>query len=155
MCSELTPCARIPDTRIPQFMQPWSAASTVSTLSAVCIALLPSSLMIFLVQFSCKTHEESLVQFNSILVQFNSILVQFSPCRTRIRNIVHSNSILRTRIGDLTHASAHPLPGQPHLHCPHWKGDKVDMITVFNSFSLFIVNFANIIYIEIAPKTTQ
>ena len=23
MCSELTPCARIPDTRIPQFMQPW------------------------------------------------------------------------------------------------------------------------------------
>ena len=24
MCSELTPRARIPDTRIPQFMQPWS-----------------------------------------------------------------------------------------------------------------------------------
>ena len=71
-------------------------------------AVLPSSLMVFLVQFSCKTHEESLVQFNSILVQFNSILVQFSPCRTRIRNIVHSNSILRTRIGDLTHASAPP-----------------------------------------------
>ena len=23
MCSELTPCARIPDTRIPQLMQPW------------------------------------------------------------------------------------------------------------------------------------
>ena len=26
MCSELTPRARIPDTRIPQFMQPWTAA---------------------------------------------------------------------------------------------------------------------------------
>ena len=25
MCSELTPRVRIPDTRIPQFMQPWSA----------------------------------------------------------------------------------------------------------------------------------
>ena len=24
MCSELTPCARFPDTRIPQLMQPWS-----------------------------------------------------------------------------------------------------------------------------------
>ena len=24
MCSELTPRARIPDSRIPQFMQPWS-----------------------------------------------------------------------------------------------------------------------------------
>ena len=27
MCSELTPRARIPDTRIPQFMQPWPAYS--------------------------------------------------------------------------------------------------------------------------------
>ena len=26
MCSELTPRARIPDTRIPQLMQPWRAA---------------------------------------------------------------------------------------------------------------------------------
>ena len=26
MCSELTPRARIPDTRIPQFMQPWSSS---------------------------------------------------------------------------------------------------------------------------------
>ena len=30
MCSELTPRARIPDTRIPQFMQPYSKDDLVS-----------------------------------------------------------------------------------------------------------------------------
>ena len=28
MCSELTPCAHIPDTRIPQLMQPWTTLSS-------------------------------------------------------------------------------------------------------------------------------
>ena len=30
MCSELTPRARIPDTRIPQLMQPWAGGDMLS-----------------------------------------------------------------------------------------------------------------------------
>ena len=41
MCSELTPRARIPDTRIPQLMQPCS-------VQAVNSAVLPPSVMVLL-----------------------------------------------------------------------------------------------------------
>ena len=36
MCSELTPRAHIPDTRIPQLMQPWFGHCTVCTICTVC-----------------------------------------------------------------------------------------------------------------------
>ena len=35
MCSELTPCARIPDTRIPQLMQPWVCWGKFWTIASV------------------------------------------------------------------------------------------------------------------------
>ena len=42
MCSELTPRARIPDTRIPQLMQPWceDCFSTKSLLPSIPLLLL-------------------------------------------------------------------------------------------------------------------
>ena len=40
MCSELTPRARIPDTRIPQLMQPWQAMDYINS-KVPCIKFLP------------------------------------------------------------------------------------------------------------------
>ena len=38
MCSELTPCARIPDTRIPQLMQPWSHSVSL-VFACICLSM--------------------------------------------------------------------------------------------------------------------
>ena len=41
MCSELTPRARIPDTRIPQLMQPWPLYSCRGIMANMVLCVIP------------------------------------------------------------------------------------------------------------------
>ena len=71
MCSELTPRAHIPDTRIPQLMQPWRPEGLILFMQLV--ILVSSALQWRLSTFSncCQSHFGELYGLELTLVQLD------------------------------------------------------------------------------------